>query len=693
MFKRRYPRSKRGNNKHKEILSRCLIVLMRRLPVLALCFGLLAFGLPGCSNNPYPPGETAHSVLYRVLADDPRSLDPTFSYTIDESTIVSLIYPSYFRYHYLKRDPFVLELNLGAAPPKREPYVYTEKVHGRSVQQKGESWTFRMRQDIRFQDDPCFPGGKGRAVTAADFIYSFRRMADPSVNCPILNYVADKIIGFGDYVDHNTDRLKHKQGADYQYPVAGLQLDPKDPYTFRILLNQPYPQLRYLMAMTFTTPLAHEAVERYGKELARHPVGCGPFVVTEYTPKARIVLQKNPNRYPEFYPTDGMPEDAAAGLLQDAGKPLPLVDTIVYNIIREGITSWNLFLQGYQDSAGIMQSNFQQVMSHNGELSPEMKRRGVRLQREVSANILYFCFNMDDPVFGGYTPQKRKLRQAISLAIDSQAYIDLFNQGLGRPAEFLLPPGIFGYDSNYKNPYRRYSVEHAKQLLAEAGYANGIDPKTGERLTLYFDNTGVDAGGRQFVALVTKQIEAIGVHLESRAWRANVWQDKVDHGEFQFVRYGWYADYPDAENFVMMLYGPNKRPGPNAADYNNPEYNRLFEQMRSMDDGPERLAIIRKLRDIAVEDCPWIYINHDESLALTQQWVQNVKPHPVAYDSGKYVRVDGAMRARLQAEWNRPNYLPGIVAVALLILGSLPAVSVVRQRTHRRVRRSTPEGR
>ncbi|HZP82562.1 MAG TPA: ABC transporter substrate-binding protein, partial [Chthonomonadaceae bacterium] len=352
-----------------------------------------------------------------------------------------------------------------------------------------------------------------------------------------------------------------------------------------------------------------------------------------------------------------------------------------------------LFLQGYQDGAGVSQNNFQQVMSRAGQLSEEMRRKGVKLHRDVSANIVYFAFNMNDPVVGGYTPEKRKLRQAISLAIDSQPYIDLFNQGMGKPAEWIIPPGLFGYDPSYKNPYRQFNLQKAKQLLAEAGYPNGIDPKTGDRFTLFFDNTAVDAAGRQFVGLVVKQIEALGIHVESRAWRGNVWQDKVDKGQFQFVRYGWYADYPDPENFVFLLYGPNKRPGPNSSGYDNPEYNKRFEQMRSMDDGPERLAIIKKMRDISVEDCPWIYINHDESLFLTQPWLQNVKPHPIAMDSGKYQSVDGAMRARLQAEWNRPNYWPAVALAAFLFLGSIPAAGVVRQRTHRSARRGPGGGR
>jgi oligopeptide transport system substrate-binding protein len=661
-------------------------------PGLFLLLGL-AFALAGCSNNPYPTGQTSRPILYRALADDPKTLDPSITYTVDEASVIDNIYPSFFQYQYLKRNPFVLELSLGAEEPRREPYRYTVTEKGRPVQKQGESWTFRIKRGLRFQDDPCFPGGKGREIKAADFLYSFRRMADPTVPCPVLSFFEDKILGLHEYVEQNREGLKRRQSIDFTAPVAGFQLDPKDPYTFRILLNQPYPQLRFLMAMHFTTPLAHEAVERYGKELARHPVGCGAYIMTEYVPKQRIVLRVNPNRREEFYPSEGAPGDREAGLLRDAGKRLPLNEAVVFNIIREGVTAWNLFLQGYQDTAGVSQQNYQQVMSRPGQLSAEMIHRGVQLHRDASPNIYYFAFNMRDPLVGGYTPQKRKLRQAISLAVDSQAYIDLFSQGNGLPAQFLVPPSIFGYDPSYRNPYRQYSVANAKQLLAEAGYPNGIDSKTGEPLTIYYDNTAVEAAGRQQVGLITKQMDAIGVHLVGRSWRYNIWQDRVDHGQFQFIRYGWFADYPDPENFVFLLYGPNRRPGPNSAAYDNPEYDRLFEQMRSMDDGPARLALIRRMREIAVEDCPWIFLNHDQDLLLNYDWISNVKPHPVAMDTAKYRGVDGPRRARLQAEWNRPNYWPAVALALFLVAGSIPAAATVRQRSRRRARKESPGSR
>jgi oligopeptide transport system substrate-binding protein len=661
---------------------------LRRRAVTLATLTLTAGAVAGCSNNPFPAGETAQPIVYTAMGEDPKTLDPSICYDAGCAAVVDPIYPAYLQYHYLKRAPFVPELALGAAMPENAPHQVTVQEKDKTVTKTGEIWTFRIKQGMRFQDDPCFPGGKGREITAADFLYTFRRIADPAIACPILSYLDDKVLGMAEYEAHNQERAKQKQKPDYNFPMEGLQLDPKDPYTFRIVLNQRYPQLRYLMAMHVTSPLAHEAVEKYGKELARHPVGCGPFLLTEMVPKGHIYLKANPNYREETYPTEGAPGDKEAGLLKDAGKRLPLVKEVHFEIMREGITAWNLFLQGYQDLSGVSQTNYQQVLGHAGQLSPEMERKGIGLHRDVGIDISYFAFNMTDPTFGGNSEKNRKLRQAISLIMDSQAFIDLLTQGMGRQAQFIIAPGLFGYDPNYKNPYRQPNVEKAKRLLAEAGYPEGVDPKTNERLSLYYDNSLITAAGRQELGLVVKQIEQLGIHVVSRSTRGPIFQEKVDQGQFQFMNYGWLADYPDPENFVFLFYGPNKRPGPNASNYQNPEYDRLFEQMRAMENGPERLKIIERMRAIVVEDCPWIYLIHSESFALTQPWLQNYKPNPISLDTIKYWNIDGPKRAELQAAWNHPNYWPSLGFAIFLVLGSLPAATVIRRRTNRHVRRS-----
>jgi oligopeptide transport system substrate-binding protein len=658
----------------------------RVLAPAAAALGLL--GLSGCSNNPYPPGDTAKNISHRYFLGDLRTLDPSNSYTVNEAAITDVIYSSFYKYHYLKQHPYELVLNLGAEEPKRESVMVTDTVEGKPVQKKGELWTFKFKKGLRFQNDPCFPGGQGREVVAADVAYAFRRMADPRLkpNCPVLAFVQDKILGMDAYARANLDKKKKGEPIDLTQGVEGLEVDPADPYTLRVRLNQPYPQLRYLMAMHFTTPIAHEAVEHYDNDLLHRAVGCGPYVLSKYEIKRQMVLDRNPNAPPELYPTDAE-AGTPPGLLKDAGKQLPLTDRIVFSFQRETITGWNLFMQGYLDSWTVRQENLRQVVTQGGQLSPEMQRKGVQLFKAPQPSIMYFIFNMDDPVVGGYSPEKRKLRQAISTAIDAQAFIDLMNMGVGQTAQGLIPPGLTGFDENYKNPYRQTSVERAKQLLAEAGYPGGKD-SSGKPLTIYYEYVELGASQRQFASLLQRQVESIGLKLEPRAWRDVIWQDKVDSGKFQMVFYGWVMDYPDPENFVFLLYGPNKRPGPNHSAYHSAEYDALFEKMRSMDDGPERLAIIHEMRDLVQEDCPLVYLYHDEDLLINHQWLGNVNPHGVANDLIKYRTVDGPRRAALQREWNQPNFWPAIGLAVFIVAGSIPAAGVVSRRRRRKVRKS-----
>ena len=649
--------------------------------------GVLTSILSGCGNNPYAPELTERPILFAAQADDPRKLDPATSYRADEGRILGVITPSYYHYKYLKTQPFELELMLGAQKATKAPYNYIDPKT--KATKTGQIWTFRIKRDLRFQDDPCFPGGKGREITAQDFVYAFHRMVDPVNGSPVLGFFSDKVIGFPEIIERNAALQKDGKPADYTRPLEGVQVDPNDPYTFRITLNQAYPQLRYLMAMPFTAPMAHEAVEFYGKDIARHPVGCGAYVLEEWTPKRRIVLAKNPNRVQELYPSEGEAGDREAGLLKLAGQPLPLVEKIILTNITEGTTGWNLFLQGYMDSWSVTQTNYQQTVTQQGTLSDEMREKGIRLTKATDVGISYFAFNMNDPVVGGYTPEKRKLRQAISLAVNSRDFIQLFSQGNGIPAQSVIPPGIFGYDKNYVNPYRQYDPQltRAKQLLSEAGYPNGISKKSGERLTLYYDNARTNAAGRQFNGLIERQIEAMGINFQSRAQRDIVWQNKIDGNDWQFTDYGWLADYPDPENFDFLLYGPNKRPGPNLTAYNNPQYNRIFEQMRAMEDGPERLKLIEQLRSIANEDCPLVWMQHGQSLGLSYNWLSPGKQNPIANDTLKYRAIDAPMRVSLQKKWNQPKVWPIFLVLGVLILGSLPALQVVKNRHRRRVTR------
>ena len=647
-----------------------------------LLVGLILL-LAGCSNSPHPAEWNASDTYFVVTAAEPVSFDPGNSYNAGDAPIMDLIYPQYFRYNYLKEAPWGFQLNLGLVEPNREPLDGTDG--GKPFH--GEKWTFELRHDIRFQDDPCFAGGKGRAVTAHDIEYSFKRLCDPKTAFPLDGNLADKVLGWKAYKKD----FGSYGGGNYDRPLPGFRVDPGNPYRFSILLTTKYPQLRYIMAMHFTTPVPREAVEKYKDSFSLfHPVGCGTFKMQEYIPHDHIVLIRNPNNNLEKYPNQGGPATNPE-LLADADKPLPLTNRIDIDIILEPVTVYNLFDQGYLDSWGIGQTNAQ-FMLRAMRPGERMIKRGITLKEGVVPFFEYCGFNMSDPTFGGYTPEKRKLRQAISLTIDSDAYIDLLYQGLAKKSEFLLPRGLGGYDPNYVNPYRVYdpTLKRAKELLAEAGYRNGIDPKTGSKLVLTLDNFLESPIDRLRGRVLVKQIERIGIKVATVDETYATYNDKVKTGKIQFYDWGWVADYPDAEDFLMLLYGPNS-PDPNNDQYKNKEYDKLFEQVRGMDDGPKRAALIHKMRDIAVEDCPYIYIDEPESHDVYQPWIRNGVCNPIVSDLYKYRAVRPHERVQLQQRWNRQLVVPFVAFFGVLVLGSIPAWRTVRRQRNRRSLRPAPK--
>jgi ABC-type transport system substrate-binding protein len=312
---------------------------------------------------------------------------------------------------------------------------------------------------------------------------------------------------------------------------------------------------------------------------------------------------------------------------------------------------------------------------------------------------------MLDPVVGGLSGENgeraRKLRQAISIAIDQEEFISIFQNGRGIPAQGPVPPGIFGYREGEAGinramyewrdgrPQRR-NADEAKRLLAEAGYPNGRDAKTGEPLVIYLDTTAGGVGSKSRIDWLNKQFQKIDVQLVVRNTDYNRFQEKIIKGAAQLFYFGWNADYPDPENFLFLLYGPQgkvKHQGENAANYANPEYDRLFEQMRAMDNGPARQAVIDRMVEILRRDAPWVWGFHPKDYALLHQWLTNRKPTKVGNNTLKYQRVDAALRDRLRAEWNRPVFWQPLLGLMALVALALPAWI-----SHRRRERSAALG-
>ncbi|WP_407058365.1 ABC transporter substrate-binding protein [Zoogloea oleivorans] len=704
--------------------------MIRNLSIILLA--ALAAGCGQVWNDPYPATERGKNILYSAFTQRPKHLDPVQSYSEDEATFLYQIYEPPLQYHYLKR-PFQLSLAAAQAMPTLKQYDEAGQLlpSGADPARVARSeYEIRIKPGIRYQPHPAFavddkgqpayldltvkdltgkrsladfPRTGTRELTAEDYVYQIKRLAHPRLHSPVLELMGDYIVGLKDlHARLMADEKAGKYPGGWidlrKYPMSGLEL--VDRYTYRVHIKGAYPQFPYWLAMPFFAPVPFEAERFFAQPgmaernltLDWWPIGTGPFMLAENNPNARMVLVRNPNFRGETYPCEGEPEDQAAGLLADCNKPVPFIDKVVFTREKESIPYWNKFLQGYYDASGVSSDNFDQAVQMGGQgdvsLSDEMVAKDIRLNTSVAPSVMYMGFNMLDPTVGGTGERARKLRLAISIAIDQEEFISVFQNGRGVPAMHPIPPGIFGYRSDQAgiNPQvydwvdgkpQRKSVEEARSLLAEAGYPGGRDAKSGEPLVVNLDTTGSGMGDKSTVDWLTKQFRKLDVQLVVRATDYNRFQDKIRKGNAQLFYWGWNADYPDPENFLFLLYGAQgkvKSQGENAANYENAEYDRLFERMKAMPDSPARQAIIERMLAILQHDAPWVWGFYEKAYALQHGWLYNRKPGKIIRNTLKYQRVDVAVREQKRAEWNRPVLWPLIFVGLFGMLIVAPAV-------------------
>ncbi len=622
--------------------------------------------LSGCGNNPHPPplhetrpDGTPWRVSYRGFPDDPRTLDPQVSYDTTGHAIISSIYESPLQYHPFKTDPYELMPCLLDEMPQR-----IKENGGR------ETYLFKLKKGLTFHDDPCFvaSGGVGREVTAEDMAYVFKRIGDPKVECPILSTLQDYVVGLKEAYEE-----ARKTGTfDYSKPMPGIEVI--DRYSFRLRMIKPYPQILYWFAMPFTAPVPREAVEYYDGKIHKrvqreqfkfHPVGTGAFRLAEWRRKGLIRLARFDRYNATTFPTGGWPAADDVRFRPMAGKPIPFLDEIQLPIIRESIPAWLLFRQGYTDRSGVGKDIFNTVISMSQELTPEYRARGIELYKDPEPSTYFLIFNMEDPVVG----KNRKLRQAISSAFDEELANSIFHNDTYLNAQQLLPPGVFGHQPKFQNPFKQHDLALARKLMIEAGYPEGRDARSGKQLELALDATVDDPESRQHAEFYRSQFETLGIKLKivENTWSRQ--QEKFDTGHFQIIGYGWQADYPDPENFFFLFYSRNAAPqGNNYARYANPEFDGVFEQMRTMDDTPERLNLIYKLNDIITEDCPWVLEVHPVLFSLNQVWAPRVSSNPLLAGGSKYTNVDVELRNRKLLEWNRPILWPLWLALGAVVV-------------------------
>jgi ABC-type transport system substrate-binding protein len=567
---------------------------------------------------------------------------------------------------------------------------------------------------------PDFTATGTRELTAHDYVYALRRLASPRVASPIFSTLAQHIVGMEAYGKRlreiDADLRKDVSVGARDLPWLDLRnvgfsgIEALDEHTLRIRVKGLYPQFKYWLAMTFVAPIPWEADRFYSQSgmaqrnlsLNHWPVGTGPYMLTESLQNRRHVLSRNPNFRGEPYPCEGEPGDQAAGLLADCGKMTPFIDRIVFNIEKESIPLQGKFMQGYYDIPQVDRGDTGVAMlvaaSDSSEKAALYAKHGIQLPTTVEAQMQYFGFNWRDPIVGqGDTPEQqtrnRKLRQALSIAFNWEEFVAIFQNDQAQVAYGPIPPGILGYVSGEAGFNRvvydvkdgkpqRKSLDEARRLLAEAGYPNGRDAKTGAPLVLHFDSASGGGGSSPTLDWMRRQFANIGVQLDVRSTDYNRFQEKMARGVAQMYMWGWVADYPDAENFLFLLYGPNAKAGKggeNASNYVNPEYDALFERMRDLPDGDEKAQVIAQMIKILQEDAPWMFGAFPKSGGAFQQWVGNAKPTQMVRNSLQYMKIDSELRAKKIAEWNPPIWWPLGALIALLAAVVWPAWRVLRR--------------
>ena len=687
-------------------------------------------------NNPYPDEEKAGNTLYSSFSERPKHLDPAQSYSSNEIIFTAQIYEPPFQYHYMKRPYTLIPITATDMPKPTYLDVHSQPLpeSAPEAQIAYSRYEIRIKPDILYQPHPAlakegeayryhsvtddtvqsihalsdFKETGTRELTADDYVYGIKRLAHPRISSPIYGFMSEYIVGMKELGAALQEKIEQTPEGAFldlrDIPLAGVTA--VDRSTFSITIRGVYPQFLYWLAMPFFAPVPWEADRFYSQRtlidknitLDWYPIGTGPYMLAVNDPNRKMVLVKNPNYHGETYPTEGEPDDVTRGLLADRGRPLPFIDTAVYSLEKENIPLWNKFLQGYYDAAGIGSDQFDQSIriaaSGEATLTEAMQEKGIRLFTSASPTTYYIGINMLDSVIGGATESARLLRQAVAIALDQEESISIFNNGRGLPMQGPIPPGIFGYHEGAlgMNPFvyeevngqvRRKPIAEAKRLLAQAGYPDGREAKSGKPLILYFDTAGSGPDDKAQFDWLRKQFAKIQISLVIRGTDYNRFQDKMRNGTAQIFQWGWHADYPDPENFLFLLYSENAKVGKNgenATNYANPDFDRLFEQMRSMENGPTRQQIINRMIRIVQQDGPWISGFHPTSFGLYHGWYGNVKPNQIAYNTLKYMKVDPQMREQRRHQWNQPVWWPvGIIGV-LLLLFLVPAILTYKKR-------------
>jgi oligopeptide transport system substrate-binding protein len=549
---------------------------------------------------------------------DPQATIDFYSWSV----IGAIIDPLYV-YDYFAR-PVRMVPNTAAALPE--------------VSEEGRTYTIKIKPGIHFAADPAFKG-KRRELTAEDYVYSIKRIFDPKVRSYWIYVFENNLIGLDDVLP-----AARKNGVlDYDARIEGLQA--VDRYTLRIRFQRPNHGFEWWLTTVPFSAVAREVVDAYkdgSNRIMENPVGTGAYRLKDWTRGQHIVLEANPDYREVTFPAPGpgsTPADVATakGLV---GRKLPLVGNVDISIIEEAQPRLLSFDTGKLDYVQVPQSLASNVQS-GAALRPEMAKRGVVLHREIAPSMSFYFFNLDDPLVGGYTPEKLALRRAISMGYDRRTAIAQLKDGQAIPANQPVPPSLYGHDPKYVAPYG-YDLQAARTLLDKFGYrdrdGDGYrEQPDGKALTLVLAST-TDAAARTSDELWKRNMDALGLRI---SFLKNKWPElnrMSEAGQLMMWGFQWSSNIPEGIDYYSYFDSRNIGTS-NDARMRLPAFDALYEKSRKLPDGPHRTAIFDQMNDLIFNYAPWILTDYPYQNMLVQPWVRGYKLNTFVQQQWRYLDV------------------------------------------------------
>ncbi|HEV7575350.1 MAG TPA: ABC transporter substrate-binding protein [Caldimonas sp.] len=573
----------------------------------------------------------ATKVLRYAMRVAETGFDPAQISDLYSSTLAANMFDALYEYEFLAR------------PVRLRPNTATEMPEASA---DFKTFTIRVRPGIYFADDPAFKGQR-RELTAADYVYSIKRHFDPRWKSPTYTSLNNnRILGLDEV---RQAALRDKKPFDYDKPVEGMRA--LDRYTIQFKLGEPNPRFAdQLSDPARTGAVAREVVELYGDKIMEHPVGTGPYRLAQWRRSSLITFEKNPSYRDVFYNEEAPPDDplAQTAAKRLAGRKLPMVDRIEVSVIEQPQPRWLAFVNREMDLIEQVPEDFTYVAIPNNHVAPNLAKQGIYEVRYLRNDAAMSYFAMENPVVGGYTPDKVALRRAIALAVNVDEEIRVVRRGQAITAQSIMAPGLFGYDPAFRSEMGTFDRAKAQALLDLYGYVDRDgdgwrDRPDGSPLVLEYATQPNDLD-RQLITQWKKNMDAIGVRIvfKTAQWPENLKASRA--GKLMMWGVAW-SGGPDGEEFLVLGDGPEKGQA-NHARFDNAEYNRLFQLQRTMPDGPERIQVMARMKEILVAYMPYKAHVHRIWTDLAQPWVVGYHRNVFLREFWRYVDVDPAEKAR-----------------------------------------------